>query len=44
MELGFLHGIQVQVEGYRVNAYLRCVDTQETRAGVEGIDITAEWG
>ena len=28
----------------KVNAYLRCVDAQEARAGVEGIDGTTGYG
>ena len=29
-----------KVRVYKVNAYLRCVNSQEARAGVEGIDGT----
>jgi len=44
MELCIYHGIKVQVEGLDGNAYLRCVDAQEARAGAEGIDGTTGYG
>jgi hypothetical protein len=44
MELCIYHGLQVQVEGLKVNAYLRFVDAQEARAGMEGPDETTGCG
>jgi len=44
MVLCIYHGIKVQVEGLDGNAYLRCVDAQEARAGAEGIDGTTGYG
>jgi hypothetical protein len=35
--------IRFRLRVYMVNAYLRCVDAQEARAGAEGIDRTTAY-
>jgi len=44
LELCRYLGIKVQLEAYTVNAYLRCVDEQEARAGAAGMDGTTVCG
>jgi len=44
MELCIYHGINAQLSVLKVIAYLRCVEAQKDKAGVEGSDGTTGCG